>query len=36
MNQFKIAEFKIKNGEKDLFFFLKLKNELIKNEKDIF
>ncbi|CCU79352.1 hypothetical protein HSACCH_01261 [Halanaerobium saccharolyticum subsp. saccharolyticum DSM 6643] len=36
MNQFKIAEFKIKNGENDLFFFLKLKNELIKNEKDIF
>ena len=36
MNQFKIAEFKIKNGEKDLFIFLKLKNELIKNEKNIF
>jgi nitrous oxide reductase len=32
MNQFKIAEFKIKNNDNDLFFFLKLKNELITNE----
>ncbi|MGM0500068.1 MAG: hypothetical protein ACQERL_07685 [Bacillota bacterium] len=36
MNQFKIAEFKIKNSDNDLFFFLKLKNELIINEKNIF
>lgn len=36
MDQFKIAEFKIKNSNNDLFFFLKLKNELIKNEKNIF
>jgi hypothetical protein len=35
-NQFKIEEFKIKNNDSNLFFFLKLKNELIKNEKDIF
>lgn len=32
MNQFKIAEFKIKNNDNDLFLFLKLKNELITNE----
>lgn len=32
MNQFKIAEFKTKNNDNDLFFFLKLKNELITNE----
>lgn len=35
-NQLKIAEFKIKNNGINLFFFLKLKNELIKNEKDRF
>jgi len=33
-NQLKISEFKIKNNDINLFFFLKLKNELIKNEND--
>ncbi len=36
MNQIKIAEFKIKNSNSNLFFFLKLKNELIKNEEKDF
>jgi hypothetical protein len=33
-NQLEITEFKIKNNGNKLFFFLKLKNELIKNEKN--
>jgi len=33
-NQLEITEFKIKNNGTKLFFFLKLKNELIKNEKN--
>jgi len=36
MNQFKIVELKIKKSDSNLFFFLKLKNELITNEKNIF
>lgn len=36
MNQYEISELKIKNSDTDLFCFLKLKNELIKNEKNLF